>query len=40
MFYNLSLQYNELYVTVAISLAAAFVLISLIKEKNDERKRA
>lgn len=40
MLYNLSLHYHGLYVTAAMTLAVAFVLISLLKEKNDERKRA
>ena len=40
MLYNLSLHYNGLHIIFAITLAVAFVLISLIKEKKDERKRA
>ncbi|WP_279342462.1 hypothetical protein [Geotalea sp. SG265] len=40
MLYNLSLHLNAFYVTAAMTLAGVFVLISLIKEKKDERKRA
>jgi hypothetical protein len=40
MLYNLSLHLNAFYVAAAMTLAGAFVLISLIKEKKDERKRA
>jgi|GEM_PF-782773 len=40
MLYNLCLHFNGMYLTAAITLAAAFVLISIIKEKKDERKRA
>lgn len=40
MLYNLSLHFNGFYVSAAMTLAGAFVLISLIKEKRDERKRA
>ena len=40
MLYNLSLYSNGMYLTAAIMLATAFVLISILKEKRDERKRA
>jgi hypothetical protein len=40
MLYNLSLHLNGDYVTSALMLTATFILISLLKEKRDERKRA
>ena len=40
MIYNLCLHLNGAYVTSALSAATVFVLISIIKEKKDERKRA
>jgi hypothetical protein len=40
MVYNLCLQLNGIYLTSALSVATVFVLISIIKEKKDERKRA
>ena len=40
MIYNLCLHLNGIYVTSALSVATVFVLISIIKEKKDERKRA
>ena len=40
MIYNLCLHLNGVYVTSALSAATVFVLISIIKEKKDERKRA
>jgi len=40
MLYNLCLHLNGLCVVSALTAATAFVLISIIKEKKDERKRA
>lgn len=40
MLYNLSLHFHGFYVAAAMTLAGALILISLIKEKRDERKRA
>jgi hypothetical protein len=40
MIYNLCLHMHGFYVTSALSVATVFVLISIIKEKKDERKRA
>jgi hypothetical protein len=40
MIYNLCLHLNGIYVTSALTVATIFVLISIIKEKNHERKRA
>ncbi len=40
MLYNLCLHLHGLWVTTALTAATIFVLISLAKEKNDERKRA
>ena len=40
MIYNLCLHLNGYYVAPALAVAMIFVLISIIKEKSDERKRA
>jgi len=40
MLFNMSLHFNGLYLPIALTLATAFVFISIIKEKKDERKRA
>ena len=40
MLYNLCLQIHGPYLATALTAAAVFVLISLAKEKSDERKRA
>jgi hypothetical protein len=40
MLYNLCLHLNGMYATSALTVATVFVLISIVKEKNDERKRA
>lgn len=40
MLYNLCLHLNGIYVTSALTAATIFVLISIAKEKKDERKRA
>ncbi len=40
MIYNLCLHLNGVFVTFALTAAMAFVLISIVKEKRDERKRA
>ena len=40
MLYNLCLHMNGMHVATALTVTTAFVLITLIKEKRDERKRA
>jgi hypothetical protein len=40
MIYNLCLHLHGVFVTFAITAAMTFVLISIVKEKRDERKRA
>jgi hypothetical protein len=40
MLYNFCLHLNGIYATSALTAATVFVLISILKEKNDERKRA
>jgi hypothetical protein len=40
MLYNMCLHLHGIYLPSALAAATVFVLISLIKEKNDERKRA
>ena len=40
MFYNLSLHINAFLISSALAAATIYVLISLLKEKRDERKRA
>lgn len=40
MLYTLSLHVNEVFISSAFLAATVFTLISLIKEKKDERKRA
>ena len=40
MIYNLCLHLHGFYVAPALAVAMIFILISIIKEKKDERKRA
>lgn len=40
MLYNLCLHLHGMYFTSAVAAATVFVLISIVKEKSDERKRA
>jgi hypothetical protein len=40
MLYITTLHLNECYLAAALAAAIGFVVISLIKEKSDERKRA
>lgn len=40
MIYNMCLHFHGVLSIVCLTLATAFVLISVIKEKRDERKRA
>ncbi len=40
MIYNLCLHLNGFYLAPALAVAMIFVLISIIKEKSHERKRA
>lgn len=39
MLYHIGLHLNPVYLTVALSIATA-IIITLVKEKRDERKRA
>lgn len=40
MLYNLCLHLNGIYLASVLTVATAFVLIILAKERRDERKRA
>ena len=40
MFYHLSLNFNGFHAILAMTITTLFVLITLAKEKKDERKRA
>lgn len=40
MLYILSLNINAFHVTAALAAAIAFIIITIVKEKSDERKRA
>ena len=40
MFYNLTLNLNGFHAVLAMLVTTLFVLITLVKEKRDERKRA
>lgn len=40
MFYNLALQSTGFHVVLALAVAMIFIIITLAKEKRDERKRA
>lgn len=40
MFYHLALHLNGFHAMLALTVTVLFVVISLVKEKNDERKRA
>jgi hypothetical protein len=40
MFYNLALNFNEFHAVLALIVTMLFIVITLAKEKKDERKRA
>jgi hypothetical protein len=40
MFYNLALNFNEFHAVLALTVTMLFIVITLAKEKKDERKRA
>jgi hypothetical protein len=40
MLYNLSLHVNVSHLAAALAVASCFVIISMVKERKDERKRA
>jgi hypothetical protein len=40
MFYHLTLNFNGFHAALALSVTMLFLLITLAKEKRDERKRA
>ena len=40
MFYNLAVNLNGFHAVLAITVTTLFVIITLAKEKRDERKRA
>jgi hypothetical protein len=40
MFYNLALNFNGFHAVLALTVTMLFIVITLAKEKKDERKRA
>ena len=40
MLYNLTLSHNSFHLVLAITVSIMFLVITLAKEKRDERKRA
>jgi len=40
MFYNLALNFNGFHASLALTVTMLFIVITLVKEKKDERKRA
>lgn len=40
MFYNLTLHFNSFYAVMALAITTLFLVITLAKEKRNERKRA
>ena len=40
MFYHLALNFNGFHAVLALTVTMLFVIITLAKEKRDERKRA
>jgi len=40
MFYHLTLNFNGFHAVLALTVTTLFILITLAKEKRDERKRA
>lgn len=40
MLYNLTLGYNGFHLIMALTVSVLFLVITLAKEKKDERKRA
>jgi hypothetical protein len=40
MFYNLALNFNGFHAVLALTVTMLFIVITLAKERKDERKRA
>lgn len=40
MFYNLALNFNQFHAVMALTVSMLFIILTLAKEKKDERKRA
>lgn len=40
MYYNLTLSFNGFHTILALTVTMLFILITRVKEKRDERKRA
>ena len=40
MFYNLALNFNGFYASLALTITLLFLVITYTKERKDERKRA
>jgi hypothetical protein len=40
MFYNLALNFDAFHASLALTVTMLFIVITLVKEKKDERKRA
>jgi hypothetical protein len=40
MFYNLALNFNGFHASLALTVTMLFIVITLAKERKDERKRA
>ena len=40
MFYNLTLSFDGFHASLALTVTMLFIIITLAKEKRDERKRA
>jgi len=40
MLYNLSLHMHEFHIVLSLTVAMLFIVITFVKEKRDERKRA
>lgn len=40
MFYNLTLHFNSFHAVMALAITTLFLVITLAKEKRNERKRA
>jgi hypothetical protein len=40
MFYNLAVNFNGFYMSLALAVTMLFIIITTTKERKDERKRA
>jgi len=40
MFYNLAVNFNGFYASLALTITLLFIVITFTKERKDERKRA